>query len=112
MAYELGIEYNANDHKNHAYYLKSWIKAMRADKNILFSACAAASKACDYQMLMLSNHMANIADNNNIDTTKLNIQVTADEFMNNFKIDEDEIEFGNTNETNEMKSDDAVAMTM
>lgn len=94
MAAELGIEYDQNDHKNHASYLQGWIKAMKANKNILFSACASASKACDYQMLMLSNHMANVADINNIDSSKLDMQVSMEEFQADFAVDEDEMVFG------------------
>ncbi len=48
MEHETGIEYDPWVHKNHAAYLQGWIEALKNDKNILFKACGAASKASDY----------------------------------------------------------------
>lgn len=33
---------------NHASYIESWVKCLRADKNAIFTAAGAAEKACEY----------------------------------------------------------------
>lgn len=45
LAAELGIPH---DPSQHAAYVKSWIAALKDDKNEIFRAAADASKACDY----------------------------------------------------------------
>lgn len=42
---ETGIPH---DPSQHAAYVQSWIKALKNDKNEIFRAASAASKACDY----------------------------------------------------------------
>ena len=42
---ETGIPH---DPSQHAAYIQSWIKALKNDKNEIFRAASAASKACDY----------------------------------------------------------------
>lgn len=45
MAAEKGLPYNP---EHTAAYVQSWIKALKNDKNEIFRAASAASKACDY----------------------------------------------------------------
>jgi antirestriction protein ArdC len=42
---ETGIPH---DPSQHAAYVQSWIKALKNDKNEIFRAASAASKACDF----------------------------------------------------------------
>jgi antirestriction protein ArdC len=42
---ETGIPH---DPSQHAAYVQSWVKALKNDKNEIFRAASAASKACDY----------------------------------------------------------------
>jgi antirestriction protein ArdC len=50
MGAELGFEYDSRTHENHAAYLKSWLEALKNDKNLIFKASSAASKAVEYQI--------------------------------------------------------------
>jgi len=50
MSAELGIPHDPKLHENHAAYMKSWLSALKNDKNFIFSAAQKASKATEYQM--------------------------------------------------------------
>ena len=50
MGAHLGLHYEGTVHENHAAYLKSWLKILKEDKNAIFKASAAASKAVDFQI--------------------------------------------------------------
>ena len=50
MSAELGIPHDSKSHENHAAYMKSWLLALKNDKNFIFSAAQKASKATEYQM--------------------------------------------------------------
>lgn len=56
MSAELGIPHDAKLHENHAAYMKSWLSALKNDKNFIFSAAQKASKATEYQMGHLEAH--------------------------------------------------------
>ena len=49
MSAELGIPHNPATHENHAAYLKSWLGALKDDKNFIFKAASLAQKSADYQ---------------------------------------------------------------
>lgn len=46
---DLGLEYNSSDHENHVAYWKSWLGALKNDKNLLFKAASKAEKSVSYQ---------------------------------------------------------------
>lgn len=49
MSAELGIPHNPAIHDNHAAYLKSWLGALKQDKNMIFKAASTAQKCADFQ---------------------------------------------------------------
>lgn len=49
MSAELGIPHNPSVHENHAAYLKSWLGALKQDKNMIFKAASHAQKSADFQ---------------------------------------------------------------
>ena len=58
MGAHLGLPYDGAVHENHAAYLKSWLKILKEDKNAIFKASSAASKAVEFQ-LSLKNEFLN-----------------------------------------------------
>lgn len=58
MGVHLGLSYDGAVHENHAAYLKSWLKILKEDKNAIFRASSAASKAVEFQ-LNLKNDFLN-----------------------------------------------------
>jgi antirestriction protein ArdC len=50
MGATLELPYDSKIHDNHAGYLKSWIKALKDDKNMIFKAASQASKAVEFQI--------------------------------------------------------------
>jgi antirestriction protein ArdC len=42
----------------HASYIESWLKALRNDKKLIFSASSLAQKACDYLLQSLTAETA------------------------------------------------------
>lgn len=57
MAAELGIKHDQYAHDQHAAYLQSWLKALKDDKNFIFKASNAASRASNFQMEHLREHL-------------------------------------------------------
>lgn len=57
MAAELGIHHDQYAHDQNAAYLKSWLKALKDDKNLIFKASNAASRASNYQMEHLREYL-------------------------------------------------------
>lgn len=57
MAAELGIKHDQYAHEQHAAYLQSWLKALKDDKNFIFKASNAASRASNFQMEHLREHL-------------------------------------------------------
>lgn len=49
MSSEIGIPHNSSTHENHVAYLKSWLGALKEDKNFLFKAASQAQKSVDFQ---------------------------------------------------------------
>lgn len=49
MSSEIGIPHNSSTHENHVAYLKSWLGALKEDKNFLFKAASHAQKSVDFQ---------------------------------------------------------------
>lgn len=60
MGNEVGIPYNPNTHDNHAAYLKNWITALQGDKNYIFRAATAASKACEFQLKLTHEYKQDV----------------------------------------------------
>lgn len=50
MSAELGFEYDAKQHEQHAAYINSWISALKNDKNLIFKASSQASRATTFQL--------------------------------------------------------------
>lgn len=46
----INLPYDSQIHDNHAGYLKSWLKALKDDKNIIFKAASQASKVVEFQI--------------------------------------------------------------
>ena len=46
----INLPYDSKIHDNHAGYLKSWLKALKDDKNMIFKASSQASKAVEFQI--------------------------------------------------------------
>lgn len=57
MAAELGIHHDQYAHDQNAAYLNSWLKALKDDKNLIFKASNAASRASNYQMEHLREYL-------------------------------------------------------
>lgn len=57
MAAELGIHHDQYAHDQNAAYLKSWLKALKDDKNLIFKGSNAASRASNYQMEHLREYL-------------------------------------------------------
>ena len=57
MATELGIEHDQYAHEQHAAYIQSWLKALKGDKKFIFRASNAASRAANFQMEHLREHL-------------------------------------------------------
>lgn len=57
MAAELGIHHDQYAHDQNAAYLKSWLKALKDDKNFIFKASNAASRATNFQMEHLREYL-------------------------------------------------------
>jgi antirestriction protein ArdC len=72
MAAEIGLQHNQYSHDQHAAYLQSWLKALNDDKNFIFKASNAASRASNFQMEHLREHLY-----------ELNAQHTATPEQNN-----------------------------
>lgn len=47
---ELGLPYNPSGHENHAAYLESWLGMLKSDKNVIFKAASAGSRATEFNM--------------------------------------------------------------
>lgn len=63
MSAELGIPHNPSIHDNHAAYLKSWLGALKQDKNMIFKAASHAQKSADFQNLCRQEHKLELAQN-------------------------------------------------
>jgi antirestriction protein ArdC len=63
MAAEKGIPYNP---AQTAAYVGSWVKALKDDKNEIFRAASAASKAADYVLGMNREYEAAMEKENNV----------------------------------------------
>lgn len=50
MGAELGFQYDAKTHENHAAYLKSWLESLKKDKSLIFKASSSASRAVEFQI--------------------------------------------------------------
>ncbi len=57
MAAELGVHHDQYAHDQNAAYLNSWLKALKDDKNLIFKASNAASRASNYQMEHLREYL-------------------------------------------------------
>lgn len=57
MSAELGIEHNQFSHDQNAAYLNNWIQVLNNDKNFIFKASNAASRACNHQMEHLREYL-------------------------------------------------------
>lgn len=64
LAYELGIEHDQYAHDQHAAYLKCWLSKLQDDKNFIFKASNAASRATIYQMENLREHLYDLSQSN------------------------------------------------
>lgn len=62
MGAHLSLPYDGSVHDNHAAYLKSWLQILQEDKNAIFRAASAASKAVDFQ-INLKNEYFKVNDN-------------------------------------------------
>ncbi|SDK23028.1 Antirestriction protein ArdC [Methylophilus rhizosphaerae] len=49
MSADLGIPYDSSQHENHVAYLKSWVSALKDDKNFIFQAASKAEQSVSYQ---------------------------------------------------------------
>lgn len=56
MSAQLGISHDSKSHENHAAYMKSWLSALKNDKNFIFWAAQKASKSVEYQMGHVEAH--------------------------------------------------------
>lgn len=50
MGANLGLPYDSQTHENHAAYLKSWIGALKKDKNMIFKAAGQATRSVEFQL--------------------------------------------------------------
>lgn len=77
MGANLGLPYDAQTHENHAAYLKSWIGALKKDKNMIFKAAGLASKSVEFQLktkaAFYGETVENESDNENQKTNKLKV---------------------------------------
>lgn len=53
LGVDLGIPYRPEIHENHAAYCKSWLSALKGDKEYIFKASSQASRSVDYQLGIL-----------------------------------------------------------
>lgn len=56
MSSELGIAHNPSNHENHAAYMKSWLGALKNDKDMIFKAASQAQKSADFQNFVRHEH--------------------------------------------------------
>lgn len=56
MSAELGIPHNPSVHENHKAYMKSWLGALKEDKNMIFKAASHAQKGADFQNFIRNEH--------------------------------------------------------
>ncbi|HHK8271078.1 TPA: ArdC family protein, partial [Serratia marcescens] len=61
MSAELGIPHNPSVHENHAAYLKSWLGALKQDKNMIFKAASHAQKSADFQNMCRQEYKLELA---------------------------------------------------
>ena len=66
---ELGIT-NA-PREDHAHYLKSWLRALKDDKKLIFSAASKAQRACDYINAAVENYQASPVFKPSVDTVTI-----------------------------------------
>jgi antirestriction protein ArdC len=50
---DLGLELTPRD--DHAAYIESWLKVLRDDKRLIFTAAAHAQRACDFLQRLQSD---------------------------------------------------------
>jgi antirestriction protein ArdC len=62
MGATLNLPYDSKTHDNHAGYLKSWIKALKDDKNMIFKAASQASKAVAFQINTKKLHFGELIE--------------------------------------------------
>lgn len=63
LAGEIGIEHDQFSHDQHTAYFQSWKKALQGDKNLIFRASNAASRACNFQMEHLREYLYELVEN-------------------------------------------------
>ena len=54
---QLGIPHNQKRHESFLDYMNNWQRALQADKNLIFKASNAASRACNFQMEHLREYL-------------------------------------------------------
>lgn len=57
LSQELGLTHDPFTHNNHVHYIKSWQKILGEDKNFIFKASSAASKASNMVMEHMREHL-------------------------------------------------------
>lgn len=62
MGATLGLPYDSQTHENHAAYLKSWIGALKKDKNMIFKAAGQATRAVEFQLKVKGLHYGEIVE--------------------------------------------------
>ena len=63
MSAALAIPHSAQSHENHAAYMKSWLAALKGDKNYIFQAASQASKATEFQIEHMKAYKLDMALN-------------------------------------------------
>lgn len=63
MGANLGLPYDSQTHENHAAYLKSWIGALKKDKNMIFKAAGQATRSVEFQLKTKGLYYGEIVEN-------------------------------------------------
>lgn len=63
MGVNLGLPYDSQTHDNHAAYLKSWIGALKKDKNMIFKAAGQATRSVEFQLKTKGLYYGEIVEN-------------------------------------------------
>lgn len=66
MGASLGLPYDSKTHENHAAYLKSWIGALKKDKNMIFKAASQASRSVEFQLKTKAIYYGEVVENEEI----------------------------------------------
>jgi antirestriction protein ArdC len=86
MGATLGLPYDPQTHENHAAYLKSWINALKKDKNMIFKAAAQATRSVEFQLKTKAIYYGEINENETEFETEINNKEEIDNKETKFKI--------------------------